>query len=200
MKKIIVYGGAFNPPLNSHFSLAEQVLIEYQDIEKIIFVPVSNKYKKNNLLGNNHRYNMLKLICDKNDKFEVSRIEMDNERQLYTIETLKLFKEIYPQNEIVFMTGTDNLKELDTWKYGEELLENFKIIILQRGIQKSDEIIESSEFLKRYKDSFIIPKNNIITNLSSTYIRERIKQGRSIKYLVPDEVISYIYENDLYKE
>ena len=198
MKKIIIYGGVFNPPLNSHFFLAEQVLLEFKDAEKIIFVPVNNEYKKNSMLGANHRYNMLKLICDENEKFEVSRLELDSDRPLYTVETLRLFKEMYAQKEILFMTGTDNLKELSTWKYAEELLNEFKIIILQRGLQPIQEIIYSEKFLLEHKNSFIIPRDGIVTNLSSTYIRERIRNGESIRYLVPEKIISYIYENRLY--
>ena len=98
------------------------------------------------------------------------------------------------------MIGTDNLKELDTWKYIEELLDNFKIIVLKRGEQEVEDIIDNSIFLRKYKDSFIIPKNKIVTNLSSTCIRERIQNGESIKYLVPEKIISYIEKNNLYKE
>ena len=86
-KIIVVFGGSFNPPLNSHFSLAEQIVSEYENVEKIIFVPVNQKYQKKGLLENKYRYEMLKCVCDKNDKFEVSDIELRNKRQLYTIET-----------------------------------------------------------------------------------------------------------------
>ena len=65
-KQIVVFGGCFNPPLNSHFSLAEQILNEYKQIEKIIFVPVNGKYQKQDLIENEHRFQMLKKVCDKN--------------------------------------------------------------------------------------------------------------------------------------
>ena len=80
-KKILaVFGGSFNPPLNSHFSLAQQIVNEYDNIEKVIFVPVNSKYEKQDLLPNKHRYNMLKLVCDKNDKFILSDIEIKQDR------------------------------------------------------------------------------------------------------------------------
>ena len=91
--KIVVFGGSFNPPLNSHFSLAESIVNEYESVKKVVFVPVSSKYEKQGLLDDEHRYNMLKIVCDKNEDFEVSRIEIENERQLYTIETMELLKE-----------------------------------------------------------------------------------------------------------
>ena len=73
-------------------AIIEPVIVEYlnehKNIEKIIFVPVSNKYNKPGLIEDKHRYNMLKKVCNKNSRFDISRIEMDNERQLFTIETL----------------------------------------------------------------------------------------------------------------
>ena len=79
-KVIVVFGGSFNPPLNSHFSLAEQIISEYKNVEKVIFVPVSEKYEKEGLLNNKYRYEMLKCVCDKNEKFEVSDIELRKEK------------------------------------------------------------------------------------------------------------------------
>ena len=115
-RQIAIFGGCFNPPLNSHFSLAEQILNEHESIEKVLFVPVNSKYSKPGLIENEHRYNMLKLVCDKNEQFEVSRIELDKDRQLYTIETLLELQKEYEDYELLFITGSDNLKEFDKWK------------------------------------------------------------------------------------
>lgn len=141
MKQIVVFGGCFNPPLNSHFSLAEQMVNEYEKIEKIIFMPASSKYQKADLIDNEHRYQMLKLVCDKNEKFDVSRLEIDFPRQLYTIETLNKIKEQYPENEICFTLGTDNLKELETWNQAEEIVKNFKIYVFERDDDNMQGII-----------------------------------------------------------
>lgn len=115
-KQIVIFGGCFNPPLNSHFSLAQQIINEYENIEQIIFVPVNSKYQKADLISNEHRYKMLKLACDKNEKFDVSRIELDSPRPLYTIETLRIFQETYSKYQIAFIIGSDNLKEINTWE------------------------------------------------------------------------------------
>lgn len=101
--KVVIFGGAFNPPLNSHFSLAEQIVNEYDDILKVVFVPVNNLYEKADLLGNEHRYNMLNLVCSKNPCFEVSRVELDNDRPLYTIETLNILQEKYPKKQLYLL-------------------------------------------------------------------------------------------------
>lgn len=197
---IAVFGGCFNPPLNSHFSLADQIINEYEFIKKIIFVPVNSKYNKLNLLSNEHRYNMLKIICDKNPGFVLSRIEIDSEVQLYTIETLKKVQEIYPEATIWFIIGTDNLKQLGTWKKSDDLVKNFKILVLERDNDTMEEIIKNDEFLNQHSNAFIKAKNTVKSNMSSTFVRDKIKQGKSIRYLVPDEIYAYIINHNLFKK
>lgn len=198
-KKILaIFGGSFNPPLNSHFSLAEQMLTEYKNIEKVIFVPVSTKYNKKGLLANEHRFNMLKLVCDKNEDFEVSDIELLQEEQLDTLRTLELMQKEYPDYTLCFTMGTDNLKQISQWSLAEELVTSFKFLVIERDEDNMDEIIENDEFLITHKDAFMKVKENIRSNISSTFVREKIKRGKSIRYLTPDEVYYYIKENNLY--
>ncbi len=199
-KVLAIFGGSFNPPLNSHFSLAEQMLNEYENIEKVIFVPVSSKYNKKGLLENHHRFNMLKIVCDKNDEFEVSDIELIQETQLHTLETLELLQKQYSDYELCFTIGTDNLRDIPNWGSPEILLSKFKILVIERDEDVMDEIIENDEFLKTHRSSFIKVKENIRSNISSTFVREKIKRGKSIRYLTPDEVFYYIKDNDLYNE
>ena len=197
-KKIIIFGGAFNPPLNSHFSFAEQMLNEFKDAEKVIFVPVNSLYQKNGLIENEHRYQMLKLVCDKNNRFEVSKIELEQSRQLFTIETLRILQKQYLNYEIYFTMGSDNLKELETWKKSTELVEEFKFLIIERDKDCAKDIVKNSKFLKQYKEKFIKVNTQIHSNLSSTFVRNEVKNGRSIRYLTPDEVVDYINKNKLY--
>ena len=198
-KIIVVFGGSFNPPLNSHFSLAEQIVSEYENVEKIIFVPVNEKYQKKGLLENKYRYEMLKCVCDKNEKFEVSDIELRNERQLYTIETLEEIQKIYPNKTIWFTTGSDNLRELNTWEKADELVKKFKVLVLERDEDCLEDIINNDRFLKENEKSFIKVKNNVRSGLSSSFVREKIREGKSIRYFTPDEVYSYIKANNLFK-
>lgn len=195
---IAVFGGSFNPPLNSHFSLGQQIVNEYENVDKVLFVPVSTSYAKPGLISNEHRYNMLKLVCDKNPDFEVSDIELVQDRQLYTLETLELLQEKYPGKTICFTIGTDNLRELSTWKLIDKLVAKFKILVLERDEDDMYSIIEQNEFLKKNKDCFIKLKENIRSNISSTFARDKLKRGKSIRYLTPDEVYNYINENNLY--
>lgn len=196
-KEIIgVFCGSFNPPLYSHFSLAQQLLDTL--VSKIIFVPVSSKYNKFGLVSDEHRYNMLKLICDKNPNFEVSNIEFNLPRQPYTLETLTKFQEIYPNSEIRLIIGTDNLKEFESWYKVDVLLEKFKVIVLSRDEDLIDEIVNYNTLLLKYKSSFLSSNSLIRTNLSSTLVRNLINNNKSVKYLLPDEIIDYISINHLY--
>lgn len=177
-KIIIIFGGCFNPPLNSHFSLAEQIISEYENIEKIIFVPVNSKYEKIDLIGNEDRFNMLKKVCDKNKKFDVSRVEIESNRPLYTVETLEILQRKYKDFKLAFATGSDNLKTLSTWKKADELLKNFNVFVLERDNDDVDKIIENDEFLKKNEKSFIKAKKSIRSNLSSTFVRDKIRRGK----------------------
>lgn len=198
-KKIIaLFCGSFNPPLLSHFSLAQQLLNSDNNIEKIIFVPVSNKYQKQELISDEHRFNMLNLVCEKNSKFEVSNIEFNYTRQPYTFETLQNMQKKYPKNEIRLIVGTDNLSKLDTWYEIEQLLKTFKVFVLARAEDNIEGIINNHNLLAKYSSSFIKSNINIRTNLSSSFVRNEIKNKNSVKYLLPDEVIEYIKNNNLY--
>ena len=196
---IVVFGGAFNPPLNSHFFMAQEVLNEFEEVEKVIFVPVNKNYHKKGLFSNEHRYNMLKLITDKNDGFLVSDIDLKGERPLYTIEVLNKMQEQYKDKEICFLLGTDNLKQLDTWKDAEELLSRFKFLVMNRDNDNIEGIVKSSELLRCYKENIIVIIPEIRDNYSSTFVRSQIKKGKSPRYLMPDEVLEYIEKNKLYR-
>lgn len=198
-KVIAVFGGSFNPPINSHTLFAKQIIEKCSVVEKLIFVPVSTKYQKLKLENDEHRYNMLKLICQKEDKLEVSNIEMMQNRQLYTIETLDLLKEQCGENyEIWFVMGTDNLKKIDTWYNPEKLLEEYKIIVLERENDKLEELIKKNKLLEKYKESLIKIEGIDKIFLSSTMIREKIKNGEDIEKFINRDVLEYIRKNRLY--
>lgn len=197
---IVIFGGSFNPPLNSHFSIAQQVLNQYEEVEKIIFIPVSQKYPKKGLLDNEHRYNMLKSVADKNKRFIISDMDFQGDKSLPTIDTLEQTQKQFPDKQIRFLTGSDNLKELHLWDRAEDIVSNYKIIIMERGDDNMDEIIENNPLLLKYRENFMKLNQEIRSNFSSTYVRKQLKNGKSVRYLMPDEVYEYIEKNNLYKE
>lgn len=197
-KIIALFCGSFNPPLFSHFSLAEQLLNSDKNIEKVIFVPVSNKYNKDSLISDKHRFNMLNLVCKQNPRFEVSDIEFNSSRQPYTFETLQAMQKEYPKHDIRLIIGTDNLSQLDTWYEIEQLLNRFKVYVLARDEDNVEDIIKNHTLLSKYSSSFVKANISIRTNLSSSFVRNEIKNNNSVRYLLPDEIIEYIKNNNLY--
>lgn len=198
-KKIIaLFCGSFNPPLFSHFSLAEQLLNSEENIEKVIFIPVNSKYNKEGLIEDKHRFNMLNLVCKTHPKFEVSDIEFNMAKQPYTFETLQAVQKIYPDFEIRLIIGTDNLKEFNTWYEYKKLLTQFKVYVLARAEDNINEIIAQDVSISNYASSFIKTSISVRTNLNSTFVRNEIKNGNSVKFLLPDEIIDYIRNNNLY--
>ena len=188
-KKIIaVFGGSFNPPTVAHIELAKQVLKNIKDLDKIVFVPVSTKYNKKGLAPDEDRFNMLETICSNEDNLEVSRVELDSDRQLFTIETLQIIEESNPNSDIYFIIGTDNLKELPTWHNVERILQDYKIVVLERDEDSISDIIRDNKLLNCYKDSFITIKNINKINMSASNVRRNIAENKSIKGMVPKQI------------
>lgn len=199
MKKIGIFGGVFNPPHNFHFAVAEEILNNHPEFEKIIFMPVGDKYKKPEIIPAKHRYNMLKLACNKNKKIEVSDFEMQQEEQFYAYQTLDAFQKRYPDYQFSFIIGSDSLKTFETWKRYEYLLNQFEILVYPRGNDNAEKILAEHPILKNVKELFTLANCHISTNISSTFIRKSLKDGKQINYLLPEEVLKYIEDHRLYR-
>ncbi|MEW9123386.1 MAG: nicotinate (nicotinamide) nucleotide adenylyltransferase [Thermotaleaceae bacterium] len=201
MKKIIaVFGGAFSPITNAHLALAEQICNEYQSIEKVLFLPVSDCYHKHGLLPAHHRVAMLKELFKTNSKFQVSEVETASPVLLNTMDSLSIIQSQYPEYTISFIMGSDNLKQIHEWHQARKLIEQFKFMIITRNGDEIESIIEENLILKNYKSSFIKVTETIRNDNSSTIVRTLLEQNKSIRYLVPDEVFYYIKEHNLFKE
>jgi len=185
---IAVFGGSFNPPTIAHINLAKEILKKVDDVEKVIFVPVSTKYNKKGLAPDETRFSMLQKICEKEEGLEVSNIELDSPKQPYTIETLKTLQKQNPEKEIYFILGTDNLKELHTWYKAEELLKKFKILVLKRDNDNIEEIIEKNSLLSKYRNQLVNLKSIKTIDLSASHVREKIQKGEKITGLVSKEI------------
>jgi len=189
--KIGFFGGCFNPPTIAHIALANKVLIE-TNLDKVIFVPVGDFYKKKELTSAKERYNMLKLVCDDLKNIEVSDIELDIKETLYAIDAFKLIEEKYRNDEIYFIMGADNFINLTKWKAGKELIEKYKYIVLERDNIDIEEYVTNN--LKEYKNKIKIVKNEEYGDFSSSMFRENNDFS-----IVPNNVLKYIKENNLYK-
>ncbi len=193
MKKYGIFGGSFNPPHIAHSIVAESVR-EQLKLDKIIFIPSGNHPLKNSLIAN-HRYAMSQLAFGGNDNFEVSDIEIQNsDEKSYTVQTLQKLNKLYESNivKLCLILGIDNLIELPKWKEPEKLFSLSEVIVINRPDYD----------LKNSKPEFAELATFITVpylEISSTLIRKKVAEGKSIRYMTDIKVEEYIYGNNLYK-
>lgn len=190
--KIGILGGTFNPPHLGHLILAETVM-EKLKLDKVVFIPANiPPLKGKGLLPDGEtRWQMVKLLIDGNRHFEASRIEIEKSGVSYTFETVRILKKFYGESvQLFFIAGADVLKKIHLWKNIDEIFKLSQFVVVTRKNFK----IPSS--LSR---NIRILKMNTV-EISSTEIRRRIRYGRSIRYLVPEQVRNFILRKKLYLE
>lgn len=188
--RIGILGGTFNPIHIGHLILAEEALSKLS-LDKVIFVPTYIPPHKNvecNIKPQD-RLKMAELAISDNPAFAVSDFEIGSKKTSYSIETLKEFRRLYGQDtQLYFITGSDLLKDLFSWKNVNDIFKMSKFIVANRPGYPVKEVPKEVETV-------------VITpiEISSEDIRRRLKALRSIRYLVPEKVRSYIMERNLYK-
>lgn len=192
--KILIFGGTFNPIHNGHLILAEHCINE-EGFDKVVFIPTMNPYYKDTL-DFDTRLKMLKIAIKDNDKFAYSSIEnkYNLEGKLYLI--LEKISEL-SDNDITIFIGSDSLMNLDWWYKIDEILKNYKILVLKRDDEDEAISIKIAEYKEKYGADIKV-LNNKRVEISSSMIREMIKNGKSIKYLVRDDVEKFIRDEKLY--
>ncbi|NMC57423.1 MAG: nicotinate-nucleotide adenylyltransferase [Eubacteriaceae bacterium] len=201
MKKFGILGGSFNPIHLGHLILAEQVKNNF-DLDKIIFIPTTDNPLKNKLCDVNKydRFTMTSLAVEDNDYFEVSDIEIKNTGYSYTINTIEELLIMDSSVKYYFICGADIIFYLERWKEFEKLFKYITFIAAYRTgydtVKLQDEVTRLKE---KYGADIIIFKTPLI-DISSTQIRKRLKESKSVKYLIPQNVYSYITQKGLYKE
>ena len=198
MNYIGILGGTFNPIHFGHLMLAESIMRDFS-LEKIIFVPnyISPFKTGDTVVDSNKRYEMVKLAINYNPKFDVSDYEINKKNISYTFDTLSYFEEKM-HKKIALIVGYDSLLELDSLYKGDKILERFPIFTGKRTVKDEDMVIEKiAEFKKKYNADIMISNLEKI-NISSTNIRERIKNKLDVSKLLTREVLDYIKTNELY--
>ena len=186
-----LFFGSFNPIHTGHLIIANSVLNE-TDIEKIwLVVSPQNPFKsEQDLLSDVHRLTLVQKAILGDQRIEVSDIEFELSRPSYTFRTLSLLEEKHPDNTFFLIMGSDSFQNLDQWKNFESIVSNHKIFIFQRpGSRVTNNINAQIEILTAP-----------MLEISSTNIRELIKNKKSIRYLVPDRVREEIETKQYYKK
>jgi nicotinate-nucleotide adenylyltransferase len=190
--KVGILGGTFNPVHLGHLITAQAVK-EIRNLDKIIFIPAYISPHKTDKISEStlHRLKMLQLAIEEIPCFEFSDIELKAKSISYTVKTLEEFKKKYDNLE--FIIGYDNIINFHTWKNPDRIVELADLVVLRR--KTNDEKIEKDKY---YKAANFV-KTPVI-EISSSEIRNRIKEGKAIDFLVPKKVKEYINTFNLYKE
>lgn len=217
LQKLGILGGTFNPIHYGHLAAAEEVR-ERLKLDRILFIPSFHPPHKqeDDVPSAVHRIEMVRIATMQNVTFEPSDIEIKRGGKSYTIDTIEALKRTYPDAELFFITGVDSFLDIQTWNSWERLLSVCTFVVLSRpGYQFADllkiDFLRSAEtqvieldreqrlHVEIHAGTFIVYLEMIpLYDISSTDIRRRVKEGRSIKYLLPEAVETYIINNKLY--
>jgi nicotinate-nucleotide adenylyltransferase len=191
INRIGIYGGSFDPVHNGHLITVKNV-IEKRKLDKVILVPtyISPFKLDKKATDEDHRINMLNLAIKNEAKFEVSLVEIERSGISYTIDTIKHFSDKYDNIDLII--GFDNMVEFDKWKYPDEILKICNVVVMKRNIDMND---RRNSFMDK-----VIYVDTPIVDISSSLIRENVKNNVSITSLVPENVKDYILANKLYQK
>jgi nicotinate-nucleotide adenylyltransferase len=195
--RIGILGGAFNPPHTGHLVCAQEALVQLE-LDKVVFVPVGEAPHRE-LQGDpgaEERLEMVELATADDERFEASRAELDRKGPSFTSDTLRALREASPDDELFLILGGDQAAALSTWHEPEEVLALATVAVFERISWSKNAIGIKVGRLRggqeiRYLDMPII-------QISSSAIRRRTREGKPIRYWVPDKVAAYIESNGLY--
>ena len=215
--KLGILGGTFNPIHFGHLRGAEEAL-ELAKLDSVIFIPSGNPPLKTiDIAPALHRYAMVRLATEKNPRFDLLDLECRTRQKSYTVKTLEKLHDLYPADSFHFILGIDAFLDIPNWYRPERLLSLTNFLILSRpGCRFSDllaspylsiskEIIRKLDRGTMSSYATILKNGNAVVllnispiNISATDIRTRITHGKSVKYLLPADVESYIISHKLY--
>lgn len=202
--KIGLYFGTFNPIHVGHLIIANY-MIGFTDLDQVwlVVTPQNPLKKKSTLLEDYHRYAMVELAVEDNDKLKASNIEFNLPQPSYTINTLTYLKEKYPKHQFSLIMGEDNLRTLHHWKNYEQILDNHKIYVYPRALTEQERAASTNE--NTVENNFQLHNNVIycdapVMKVSASFIREAIKNKKDVRYLLTESVYQYVQEMNFYKK
>ena len=194
-KQIGLYFGTFNPIHIGHLAIANHIA-EYSELDQVWFVitPQSPFKKKASLLADHHRYQLVQIAVEDYPKLKASDIEFKLDQPNYTVTTLAYITEKYPNDHFHLIMGEDNLRSFHKWKNYETILAHHHIYVYPRVYDKKE---MSSQFDEHPKVHHVKAP---IMEISSTFIRNAIREKKNIQPLLPCKVWQYLDEMNFYKK
>lgn len=191
-EKVGLFFGSFNPIHNGHLMLANY-LAEYGGLDEIWFVvSPQNPFKdKKSLLADRHRLYMVEMAINGDERFQVCDIEFYMPKPSYTIDTLTRLQERHPNTDFYLICGMDNIESFKKWKNYEAILQYHHLMVYPRKGYSSNELVE-------HPSVTVVEAPEI--EVSSTFIRNAIGEGKDVRYFVPKEVYQYIVDMHFYEK
>ena len=198
MGRIGILGGTFNPPHLGHLVCAQEAC-DQLDLDTVVLMPtrVPPHKEAENDPGPEHRLEMCRLATAKDERLAVSRLELDREGRSYTADTLRAIHESAPGDDLTFIVGGDMAHSLPTWHEPETVLELATMAVAERSGTRRADIEKRLAGLRGAERTCFFDMPRI--DISSSDVRRRVRDGRPIRYLVPDEVVRYIGTEGLYR-
>ncbi|GLC32216.1 putative nicotinate-nucleotide adenylyltransferase [Clostridium omnivorum] len=195
-----IFGGTFDPIHNGHIHIAYNCLYAL-NMDEIIFMPSGNPPHKTDkeITDAGIRYELVKMATRSESRFKVSDFEINNKELSYTYKTLEHFKNLEPDTQWWFLTGADCLIELDMWKSVDRILEASNLIVFSRPGHDKKDIIEQKKRVENIYNKKITFLEVPLMDISSTYIKNEIREGKNISYMMPEGVYNSILQLKLYK-
>lgn len=200
IKRVGILGGTFNPPHLGHQIMA-QTAWEACRLDEVVFLPTGTVPHKDNavILPAVHRLEMVQRITEGNAHFSVCAVEAKQRKVGYTAETLETLHGIYKDAALYFLLGADSLDYIERWYQPARIFQLCTVCVFARhGIEQA-RLQKQIEKLERTFQTSIVRIEMPRIEISSTDLRKRIQEGKSIRYLVDDRVEAYIMENGLYR-
>lgn len=201
ISRVALMGGTFDPIHFGHLIIAQEALSQFS-LDEVIFIPAGQPpHKRNRIITPyEHRLTMTKLAIDSNPNFSISSLENERMGPSYTIDTVKYFIELLPHgSEVFFITGADAILDIPTWKDYQELIGLCNFIAATRPGYSLEKIKSVLHEIPTQLVNKIHPMQVPLMDISSTDIRQKIFDNKSVRYQVPEKVLNYILENKLYK-
>lgn len=201
-KKIGIMGGTFDPIHMGHLILGEQSY-EQLSLDKVLFMPSGNPPHKRNRAGrasDRQRVDMVRLAISDNPHFELSLAEMHEKGYTYTYRTLEELKEQNPDTDYYFIIGADSLFSFEEWKEPGRICDACTLVVAVRDHASADELNDKIKYLSTKFGGHFILLDTMNIDVSSHLVRQWMNENKSLKYYVPDNVISYMKENEIYRK
>ncbi len=200
--KIGIMGGTFDPIHNGHLMLGEYAYRLF-GLDKIWFMPNGNPPHKSDATiesQTKHRVEMVKRAIAGKAYFELQMYEVENKDVNYSYKTMAHFNQVYPEYEFYFIIGADSLFSLEKWVRPDLLLKECVILAAFRDDKSKDEMQEQIAYLNKKFGADIRLLNTPNVDISSNEIRRKIKEGLSVRELIPETVFQYIEEKELFND